>query len=100
MVKEFYKCLRARINEDRRLGHRQKDKLVTWFESERDCLTIYRSAPNSYLIIFESAAGEFKSWSHRDVPLRLVVLAIKSFDGMTDMLGQPFHNKKTHDFCY
>lgn len=99
MLKEFYKCLRTRINTSRKLG-RQRDELVTWFEEERDCLTIYRSAPNSYLIIFESAAGEFKSWSHRDVPLRLVVLAIKSFDGMTDMFGQPFHNKKTHDFCY
>lgn len=94
MVKQFYASLRTLISKHLKGSQR----VITL--GDKDWLSVWRDAPNSYTIIFESSFGEEKSWSHRDVPLRLVVLAIKSFDGMTDMFGQSFYNKKTHDFCY
>lgn len=94
MIKQFYSALRILIAK-----HLKGSQNVITL-GDKDWLEIWREAPNNYTIVFVSSAGEEKSWSHEDVPLRLVVLAIKSFDGMTDMCGQPFYNKKTHDFCY
>lgn len=98
MLKEFYKCLRTRIYTSRKLG-RQRGELVIWYQKGHDFLDIFRDAPNSYIIHF-SSHNPNNCWKHRDVPLRLVVCAIKSFDGGTDMFGNPFHNEKDGTFEY
>jgi hypothetical protein len=98
MLKEFYKCLRTRINTSRKLG-RQRGELVIWYQKGHDFLDIFRDAPNSYVIYFSSHDNR-NSWRHEDIPLRQVVCAIKSFDGGTDMFGNPFHNEKNGTFEY
>lgn len=99
MLKSFYRCLRTRIDVDRRLGYRKRGELVIWYQKGHDFLEIFRDAPNSYVIYFDSHDHK-NSWKHRDIPLRLVVCAIKSFDGGTDMFGNPFHNEENGTFEY
>ena len=100
MLKDFYEAVKKRIRVDHMLGHHERGNFIRSFNGGNgDYLDIFRDAPNSYIIYFSSLIPENR-WIHRDVPLRLVVSAIKSFDGMTDMFGQPFHNKETHEFCY
>ena len=85
MVKTFYKCLHALIYSSRRNGFK-KGKLVVWYRKEVgrdvDYLDIFRTRPNSYVVHFDSHI-EGNSWWHRDVPLRLVVSAVKSFEEAT-----------------
>lgn len=99
MWKDFCQSLRKRINVDRRLGYRKKGELVVWYQSNGDFLEIFRDAPNSYVIHFDSEVREH-SWKHEDVPLRLVKVAVSSFDDGTDMLGNSFHNVEEHTFEY
>ena len=99
MLKEFYITAVNRIRTYRMLGCLGKGNFIRSFRKGGDCLTVFRDGPNNYNIHFWSVIRE-NSWVHRNVPLRLVVLAIKSFDGMTDMFGQSFHDEKTHTFEY
>ena len=99
MLKRFYECLRIRINTDRRLGYRQKDEIIIWNQRGHDFLTIFRTRPNSYNVRFD-AHNTDNSWMHEDAPLRLVALAIASWDGGTDMFGNPFHDEKNGTFEY
>ena len=100
MLKDkFYRCLRTRISTDRRLEHRERGELVCRFQKGHDFLDIFRDAPNSYVIYFNSHNNK-NSWKHEDVPLRLVALAVDSFDGMTDMFGTPFYDEKNGTFEY
>ena len=99
MLKEFYESATKRIKTYRSLGCLGKGNFIRSFQKGGDCLTVFRNRANSYNIHFWSVVRE-NSWTHHDVPLRLVVLAIKSFDGMTDMFGTPFHDEKTHTFEY
>lgn len=99
MLKEFYEAALKRIRVYRTMGCLGKGNFIRSFQRSGDCLTIFRDSPNNYTISFWSAVRE-NSWAHHDVPLRLVVLAIKSFDGMTDIFGQSFHDEKSHTFEY
>jgi hypothetical protein len=81
------------------LGYRKKGELVVWYQSNGDFLEIFRNAPNSYVIHFDSEVREH-SWKHEDIPLRLVKAAVSSFDDGTDMLGNSFHNVEEHTFEY
>lgn len=98
MLKHFYENLRTRIYVDRRLGYHERGQLIIWFQKGHDFLDIFRDAPNSYVVYFVSHGRN--SWKHKDVPLREVVLAIKSFDGGKDMFGNPFHDEENGTFEY
>lgn len=99
MLKRFYERLRTQIKVNRRLGYRERGQLVIWYQKGHDFLDIFRDAPNSYVIYFSSHDNR-NSWRHEDVPLRLVACAIKSFDGGTDMFGNPFHDEENGTFEY
>lgn len=99
MLKEFYEKAIVLIRTMRILGQRKPGERIVWFSKGHDHLGIFRDAPNCYLISFLSHT-KGNSWRHCDVSLREVVCAIKSFDGGTDMLGNPFHNIKEGTFEY
>ena len=99
MLKEFYEKVKKRIRVDRMLGYRERGNFICSFKKGDDYLDIFRDAPNSYIIHFSSLIPENR-WTHYDMPLWLVRIAILSFDGMTDMFGTPFHDEKTHMFEY
>lgn len=100
MLKRFYKSLRTQIERNRSSDYRAHSKLVTYFQEGNDFLNIYRDTPNRYTIWFSSGTSSYNNWKHEGVPLREVVLAIKSFDGMTDMFGHLFHDPIAGIFEY
>lgn len=99
MLETFYKCSHALIYSQRRNGRKRGDLVCRFKRGEADYLTIFKNAPNNYTIEFDSHI-EGNSWWHYDLLLREVVCAIKSFDGGTDMFGNPFHNIKEGTFEY
>ena len=92
MLKQFYKSLHTQIERNRSSDYRTHSKLVTYFQGGNDFLSIYRNGPNRYTIWFSSGTSPYNNWKRGGVSLREVVLAIKSFDGMTDMFGHLFHD--------
>ena len=99
MIKEFYDAAVKRIKAYRMLDCLGKGNFIRSFRKGGDCLTIFRNSANNYDVCFWSIVRE-NSWVHHNVVLKEVVLAIKSFDGMTDMFGQSFHDEKSHTFEY
>lgn len=99
MLKEFIEATMKRIRVDRMLGYCEKGNFIRSFKRGEDYLDIFRSGPNDYSIHFYSFNPKNK-WIHRNLTLKEVVCAIKSFDGGTDMFGNPFHNVKEHTFEY
>lgn len=80
-VQTFKRCLHAKIYSSRRNGFK-KDDLVCWLkrgEGSDSCyLDIFRTAPNSYIIHFDSCTGD--SWKHRECRLVDVYYAVATWD--------------------
>lgn len=99
MLKDFIEATLKRIRVDRMLGYCDKGNFIRSFKRGEDYLDIFRSGPNDYTIYFSSFNPKNRWW-HHNITLKEVVCAIKSFDGMTDMFGNPFHDEVNGIFEY